>query len=121
MNVIIVGGGMAGATLALALSALNKGNISISLIEAREPDNGHPGFDARAIALAHGTAKRLAQIGLWSVLKPFVTPINHVHVSDRGHCGFVNINAQDYDIDALGYVIELHDAGRQLFARLNGL
>lgn len=118
MNVIIVGGGMAGATLALALSALNKGNISISLIEAREPDHGHPGFDARAIALAHGTAKRLSQIGLWSILKPFVTPINHVHVSDRGHSGFVNIYAQDYDISALGYVIELHDAGRQLFAKL---
>ncbi|MDY3696539.1 MULTISPECIES: 2-octaprenyl-6-methoxyphenyl hydroxylase [Proteus] len=118
MNVIIVGGGMAGATLALALSTLNKGKISISLIEAREPDNGHPGFDARAIALAHGTAKRLEQIGLWSTLKPFVTPINHVHVSDRGHCGFVNIHAQDYDISALGYVVELHDAGRQLFAKL---
>ncbi|MEQ4923334.1 2-octaprenyl-6-methoxyphenyl hydroxylase [Proteus hauseri] len=118
MNVIIVGGGMAGATLALALSALNKGKISISLIETSEPDKGHPGFDARAIALAHGTAKRLEQIGIWSTLKPFVTPINHVHVSDRGHCGFVNISAQDYAISALGYVIELHDAGRQLFAQL---
>ncbi len=38
-----------GATLAPALSALNKGNISISLIEAREPDNGRiPDSDARA-------------------------------------------------------------------------
>lgn len=118
MNVIIVGGGMAGATLALALSTLNKGKISISLIEAREPEKGHPGFDARAIALAQGTAKRLEQIGLWSILKPFVTPINHVHVSDKGHCGFVNIQAEDYDISALGYVIELYDAGRQLFAQL---
>lgn len=118
MNVIIVGGGMAGATLALALSALNKGKISISLIEAVEPNKGHPGFDARAIALANGTAKRLDQIGLWSTLKPFVTPINHVHVSDKGHCGFVNIRAKDYGISALGYVIELYDAGRQLFAQL---
>lgn len=118
MNVIIVGGGMAGATLALALSALNKDKISISLIEAKEPNNGHPGFDARAIALAHGTAKRLEQVGIWSALKSFVTPINHVHVSDRGHCGFVNIDAQHYDISALGYVIELHDAGHQLFSML---
>lgn len=118
MNVIIVGGGMTGATLALALSTLNKGKISISLIEAREPDKDHPGFDARAIALAQGTAKRLEQIGLWSILKPFVTPINHVHVSDKGHCGFVNLHAEDYDISALGYVIELYDAGRQLFSQL---
>lgn len=118
MNVIIVGGGMAGATLALALSAMNKEKISIALVEAKTPDKDHPGFDARAIALAQGTAKRLAQIGLWSTLKPFVTPINHVHVSDKGHCGFVNIAAEDYAIPALGYVLELFDAGRQLFAQL---
>ncbi|NHX33077.1 2-octaprenyl-6-methoxyphenyl hydroxylase, partial [Escherichia coli] len=50
MNVIIVGGGMAGATLALAISSLSQGTLSVSLIEAALPDGKHPGFDARAIA-----------------------------------------------------------------------
>ena len=65
MNVIIVGGGMAGATLALAISSLSQGKLSVSLIEASLPEGKHPGFDARAIALAHGTCQYLAKIGVW--------------------------------------------------------
>ncbi|BBV00834.1 MULTISPECIES: 2-octaprenyl-6-methoxyphenyl hydroxylase [Providencia] len=118
MNVIIVGGGMAGATLALAISSLSQGKLSVSLIEAALPDGKHPGFDARAIALAHGTCQSLAKIGVWPALADCVTPINHVHVSDRGHAGFVNIAADDYHIDALGNVIELHEAGARLFSLL---
>ncbi|MDC9614259.1 2-octaprenyl-6-methoxyphenyl hydroxylase [Xenorhabdus khoisanae] len=115
MNVIIVGGGMAGATLALAISSLSRGQLQVSLIEVAEPTQEHPGFDARAIALAYGTCQRLDQIDIWSALKHCVTPITHVHVSDRGHNGFVNIRADDYHIPALGNVIELHDAGIHLF------
>ncbi|MDR0219395.1 MAG: 2-octaprenyl-6-methoxyphenyl hydroxylase [Enterobacteriaceae bacterium] len=115
MSVIIVGGGMAGATLALAISSLSRGQLQVSLIEAAEPTQEHPGFDARAIALAYGTCQRLNQIGVWSALKDCVTPITHVHVSDRSHHGFVNIRADDYHIPALGHVIELHDAGKRLF------
>ncbi|MCC8365582.1 2-octaprenyl-6-methoxyphenyl hydroxylase [Xenorhabdus sp. PB61.4] len=118
MSVIIVGGGMAGATLALAISSLSRGQLQVSLIEAAEPAQEHPGFDARAIALAYGTCQRLNQIGIWSALKDCVTPITHVHVSDRGHSGFVNIRADDYNIPALGNVIELHNAGSRLFGLL---
>lgn len=118
MNVIIVGGGMAGATLALAISSLSQGKLSVSLIEASLPEGKHPGFDARAIALAHGTCQYLAKIGVWPAFTDCVTPITHVHVSDRGHAGFVNINANDYHIPALGNVIELHEAGTRLFSLL---
>ncbi|EAR4248447.1 2-octaprenyl-6-methoxyphenyl hydroxylase, partial [Salmonella enterica] len=56
MSVIIVGGGMAGATLALAISQFSHGTLPVHLIEAKAPEaDGHPGFDARAIALAAGT------------------------------------------------------------------
>ncbi len=115
MNVIIVGGGMTGATLALAIASLSRGQLQVSLIEAAEPSQAHPGFDARAIALAYGTCQRLDQIGIWSTLQHCVTPITHVHVSDRGHSGFVNLRAENYAIPALGNVIELHDAGNHLF------
>ncbi|WP_272687334.1 MULTISPECIES: 2-octaprenyl-6-methoxyphenyl hydroxylase [Providencia] len=119
MNVIIVGGGMAGATLALAISSLSQGRLSVSLVEAALPEGKHPGFDARAIALAHGTCQRLSKIGIWDSFVDCVTPITHVHVSDRGHAGFVNIHAQDYHIPELGSVIELHDAGARLFDLLH--
>ncbi|KAE9856882.1 2-octaprenyl-6-methoxyphenyl hydroxylase, partial [Escherichia coli] len=53
MSVIIVGGGMTGATLALAISHLTKGQLPVHLVEAVAPQaKNHPGFDSRAIALA---------------------------------------------------------------------
>ncbi|WP_145520186.1 2-octaprenyl-6-methoxyphenyl hydroxylase [Yersinia mollaretii] len=119
MSVIIVGGGMAGATLALAISSLTQGRVSVALVEAQQPDNrAHPGFDARAIALAQGTCQQLDRIGIWSALADCATAIDHVHVSDSGHSGFVNLRAHDYRVPALGHVIELHDAGQRLFALL---
>lgn len=66
---------MAGATLALAISSLSQGKLSVSLIEAAVPDGKHPGFDARAIALAHGTCQSLAKIGVWPALADCVTPL----------------------------------------------
>jgi 2-octaprenyl-6-methoxyphenol hydroxylase len=119
MSVIIVGGGMAGATLALAISSLTRGKVAVDLVEATRPDDrAHPGFDARAIALAQGTCQQLSRIGVWAALRDCATAITHVHVSDRGHAGFVNLCAQDYQVEALGQVIELHDAGQRLFALL---
>lgn len=119
MSIVIAGGGMAGATLALAISHLTQGKVKVTVVEASEPDNRtHPGYDGRAIALADGTCKRLEAINLWSVLKAHTTPISDIHVSDRGHGSFVSISAQDYGLEALGNVIELHDAGAILFTLL---
>ncbi|NIH11295.1 MAG: 2-octaprenyl-6-methoxyphenyl hydroxylase [Serratia symbiotica] len=119
MSVIIVGGGMAGTTLALAISVLTQGSMAVDLVEANRPDDrSHPGFDARAIALAQGTCQQLMRIGVWSALSDCATAITQVHVSDRGHAGFVNLHTQDFQVAALGQVIELHDAGHRLFALL---
>lgn len=119
MSVIIAGGGMAGATLALTLSHLTNGALPVHLVEARDPAAAsHPGFDARAIALAHGTTQQLARTGIWQAIADRATPIHSVHVSDRGHAGFVTLEAKDYRIDALGQVVELHDVGQRLFALL---
>ncbi|NMP25489.1 2-octaprenyl-6-methoxyphenyl hydroxylase [Rahnella sp. SAP-1] len=120
MSVIIVGGGMAGATLALALSSLTQGRLPVHLVEATTPgDRQHPGFDARAIALAQGTCQQLAAIGVWSALADCATAITDIHVSDRGHTGMVNLDARHYGVAALGQVIELHDAGQRLFGLLS--
>ena len=119
MSVIIVGGGMTGATLALAISHLTRGQLPVHLIEAVAPNaTDHPGFDARAIALAQGTCQQLSRIGIWQAIADRATPINTVHVSDRGHAGFVTLDAHDYRIDALGQVVELHDVGLRLFRQL---
>lgn len=89
--------GMTGATLALAISRLTHGALPVHLVEAAQPDlSQHPGFDARAIALAAGTRQQLARTGIWQGIADCATPIQRVHVSDRGHAGFVTLDAQDY-------------------------
>lgn len=119
MSVIIVGGGMTGATLALAISQLTQGQLPVHLVEAVAPQAAdHPGFDARAIALAQGTCQQLARIGIWQAIADCATAIGTVHVSDRGHAGFVTLDAHDYRIEALGQVVELHDVGLRLFRLL---
>lgn len=110
---------MTGATLALALSHLTQGSLPVTLIEAIAPgERAHPGYDGRAIALAAGTCQQLAAINFWPALADCATPITHVHVSDRGHAGFVNIDAADYEVKALGNVVELHEVGNRLYQRL---
>ena len=89
MSIIIVGGGMTGATLALTLSTLTQGKLPVHLVEAVAPQStGHPGFDGRAIALAQGTCQQLARSGIWQAIADCATAIETVHVSDRGHAGF---------------------------------
>lgn len=119
MSVIIIGGGMAGVTLALAISHLSQGSLPVQLVEAC-PANSHqhPGFDDRAIALAQGTCQQLARIGAWQAIADTACPIHSVQVSDKGHLGLVTLNASDYHLAALGYVATLQNVGNRLFGLL---
>ncbi|KGT91278.1 2-octaprenyl-6-methoxyphenyl hydroxylase [Erwinia typographi] len=119
MNIIIAGGGIAGATLALALSRLSQGALPVTVIEASEPGSQqHPGYDSRAIALADGTCQQLATLKIWPHLQATATAIREVQVSDLGHAGFVRLGAESYGVSALGQVVELHDVGKVLFRLL---
>lgn len=119
MSVIIVGGGMTGATLALAISHLTQGRLGVHLVEASAVQTlAHPGFDARAIALADGSCQQLARIGVWQAIADCATAITRVQVSDRGHAGCVTLDARDYQLAALGQVVELYDVGQRLFPLL---
>lgn len=121
VDIAIVGGAMAGATLALALARLasTQQPLSIALIEAHLPDNRHPGFDARSIAIAHGSIFELSRLGLWPKLAHLGTAIKDIHVSDRGHFGMTELNASQFHLDALGQVVELESVGQVLFSELS--
>ncbi len=119
-DIIIIGAGMTGASLALALSqAQTSQPLKIALIEAAELNFGHhPGFDGRAIALSAGSIRWFQQQGLWAEMAPYACAIEHINVSDRGHCGWTTMQADEYHLDALGQVIELEHAGRELHQQL---
>jgi 2-octaprenyl-6-methoxyphenol hydroxylase len=111
-DVLIVGGGMVGATMAYALSPLP---LRIGVIEAVPfKSESQPSYDDRAIALAHGSAKVFEAMGLWPLLVEHVSPIKKIHVSDRGHFGVTRIDSSNEGVDALGYVIENRLVGRVL-------
>jgi len=102
-DVIIAGGGMVGATLACALSG--KG-LRIVLVEpVRNEQRAEPGYDDRAIALAWGTSRIFAGLGIWESLSLHATPIHRIHVSDRGHPGMVHLDRETEGLPAIGYVV----------------
>ncbi|SHO57139.1 2-octaprenyl-6-methoxyphenyl hydroxylase [Vibrio quintilis] len=112
-DIVISGGAMTGATLALALNQRFNGRLKIAVVEAFDPsEQEHPGFDARSIALSDGTVRILQAFDLWEHIFPYTTPIQHIHVSDAGHAGMADIEPEHAGLSALGYVVELADVGR---------
>ena len=116
-DVAIVGGGMVGATLGVALAPLN---LRVALIEAI-PHNAaaQPSFDERTTALSNGSRRILETIGIWPALDALATPIAKIHVSDQGRFGFARIDAREQGLSAMGYVIPNRALGSALWARLS--
>lgn len=121
-QISIVGGGMVGASLALALQPhAARCGWRINLIEAQPPADGHaqPSFDARSTALSHGSWLLFEQLGIWHELAGRVEPIRQIHVSDRGHPGVTRLSAEKERVPALGYVVENAVLGQVLLAALD--
>lgn len=111
-DVVIVGGGMVGASLAHALAGTD---WSVAMIEASAEDAlEQPAYDERVIALSYGSRQIFAQMGVWQALNKAVTPIKRIHVSDRGHFGFSHLDHEEEGVDALGYVIPAREIGKAL-------
>lgn len=106
-DLIIVGGGLAGNCLALALKDTG---LRIAIVEAntREQLYASPAGD-RALALAAGTVMMLDALAIWQGISHAATAIKHIHISDRGHFGKTRLSAQKEHVEALGYVITARD------------
>ncbi len=116
-DVVIIGGGMVGASMACALASLP---IKIAIIEAYPfRSNNQPSYDARSIALAYGSKIIFETLGLWESLQQNATPIEHIHISNKGQFGVTRLHAKDENLEALGYVIENRLLGNSLLEKLN--
>jgi 2-octaprenyl-6-methoxyphenol hydroxylase len=118
-DLIIVGGGLVGISLALSLA---RHKLRIALIEtASYQSEQPPGYDDRAIALSFGSRRIFEGMGLWPQLEHKVSAIQRIHVSEQGRFGFTRLNAEEEGVDALGYVITARDLGLTLFGHLQNL
>lgn len=115
-DIAIVGGGMVGASLAVALAPLG---LKVALIEAVAHDSAsQPSFDERTTALSNGSCRILETLGVWSGLEAVATPIRKIHVSDQGRFGFARIDAAKQGLAAMGYVVPNRALGAALWSRL---
>ncbi len=116
-DILIVGGGMVGGSLA---SALAEQPFKIGVIEAVPPAApDQPSYDDRAVALSLGSSRILDGIGVWRHIRDRAVPIRQIHVSDRGHFGFTRMSAADEGVPALGYVVEARILGPVLAERID--
>ncbi|WPU55382.1 2-octaprenyl-6-methoxyphenyl hydroxylase [Stenotrophomonas acidaminiphila] len=117
-DVVIVGGGLVGASLAIALDRLG---LDVALVEAT-PAGALPAvFDQRNLSFAAATVNALTALGVMQRLQGPPGPIRRIHVSRAGDFGRVLLDAGDYGRDAFGQVVVARDFGHALEARLGDL
>lgn len=120
-NLAIIGGGLVGASLALALQAgAKERGWKIVMIEPFAPgDSYQPSYDARSSALSFGARQIYERLGLWQQISRRAEPIRHIQVSDRGRFGATRLSALEEGVPALGYVVENAWLGQCLWQGLD--
>ncbi len=115
-HVAICGGGLVGATLAVALAQLD---LDVVLIESH-PFGAvdQPSFDERTTALSNGSRRVFQGLGIWPLIEREATPIRRIHVSDKGRFGFARIAAEEQGLEQLGHVVVNRVMGAALWQRL---
>jgi 2-octaprenyl-6-methoxyphenol hydroxylase len=116
VDVAIAGGGLVGASLALALAGLK---LKVVLIEAQPFGSiDQPSFDDRTTALSNGSRRIFEGIDVWPLLDREATPIKRIHISDQGRFAFARIDAAEQQLQALGFVVINRVMGAALWQRL---
>ncbi len=115
-DVLIIGGGLVGASLACALE--NTG-FSAHIVEAHHYQSDlQPSYDDRTVALSWGSRCIFEGMGIWDAMADRIEPIKTIHISDKGHFGATRLRHEEEHVDALGYVAENRVLGDVLHQRL---
>ena len=117
-DVVIVGGGLVGASLAIALV---RQGVEVGLVEAAPAGQMPAVFDQRNLSFAAATVNALTALGVMQQLRTPTGPIRRIHISRQGDFGRVRLEAQDYGRATFGQVVVARDFGEALEARLDGL
>jgi 2-octaprenyl-6-methoxyphenol hydroxylase len=115
-DIAVVGGGMVGASFALALRG---SKLRVLLIEGVPADSTQqPSFDERTTALGNGSRQIFESLGVWGAMGSEAGAIRSIHVSDAGRFGVARLLAQEQGVAAFGYVVPNRVIGRVLWQAL---
>jgi len=115
-DVLIVGGGLVGASLAIALDGSGLRVAQVEAVAAQINPNANP--DERSLALARASVNALTALDVWPLIAAKSTPIRRVHVSRRGEFGSVRLDATEHGLNAFGATCPARELGNGLLKRL---
>jgi len=105
-DIAVVGGGMVGASVALAAA---REGLSVALLERREPPLSWPedSHDLRVSALTRASQLILQNLGAWRHMQAMgVSAYESMHVWDRRGLGEIHFDAADVGEPDLGHIVE---------------
>ena len=117
-DVLIVGGGLVGASLAIALEPLG---LDVAMVEATPTGQMPQVFDQRNLSFAEATVNALTALGVMPLLRAASGSIRRIHISRAGDFGRILLEARAHGRDEFGRVVVARDFGETLEARLSQL
>ena len=121
-DVLIVGGGMVGLTLAEALAGAvtgGAGTLRIAVVDREDPARAEEaGFDGRTTAIALGGKHILDALGLWDGLAREASPILDIRVSEAESTLFLHYDHRDVGDEPLGFIVENRFIRRALMEKV---
>jgi 2-octaprenylphenol hydroxylase len=104
-DVIIVGGGLVGLSLA---AALGRADFSVALVESQEPRSDWPAgsIDLRVYAITRASQRLLADLGAWPAIQPAAGPFREMVVWDAGGGGDIHFDSAELGEAYLGHIVE---------------
>src|SRR5262245_59133158 len=119
VDVAIIGGGMVGGTLAVALA---EAGVSVALVDRADPAAlTAEGFAGCTAAIAHASHRLLQATGLWTRLVPHAEPILDIRVSDGPSLLFLHYDHRELGEDPLGYIVDNRAIRRTIYSRIAAL
>jgi len=118
-ELVIVGGGLVGLTLAIACA---EAGLDVAVVDREDPDvTVAESFDGRASAIAFGSRQALAAIGLWEKVAAAAAPILEIRVADDNAPLFLHYDHREVGNQPLGWIVENRMLRRALLARVREL
>lgn len=112
-DVVIIGGGLVGASL---LFALKNSGLKIALIESSQlAARVEPELDQRSLVLTLGSKLYYEQLKVWTTIKENTTQINTIKISEQGRFNKLFLDRDSFGVEALGYVVNIQMLNKSLW------